>query len=276
MAIDAGPALRIGCAGWSLGRADWPSFPPDGSHLERYAARLDCVEINSSFYRPHRAATYERWCHSTPEHFRFAVKLPRSISHDGALRHSGPALDRFLAEVAGLGRKLGCLLIQLPPSQAFEARRVARFLATLRRRHRGAVALEPRHASWFQPVAERLLAAHQVARVLADPVLHAGGEHPAGHEQLIYLRLHGSPRIYWSAYPPGLLEALADRIGQALAQGSEVWCIFDNTAGGQAVGNALALQAATLQRSSANTAAAAARLPITSRPLAKRGERLAR
>lgn len=231
--------LRIGCAGWSLPRAQWPQFPADGSHLERYAARFDTVEIDTSFYRPHQRATYERWAGSTPPGFRFAVKLPKAITHTQKLVGAMPAFDAFLAEAGGLGDKLGCLVVQLAPSHAFDPDVVGAFLRDLRRRHAGAVALEPRHASWFCPAADALLAQFRVARVLADPVLHAGGDMPGGWPDLVYLRLHGSPRTYWSAYDADVLAQLGRRLLQAQREGVSCWCIFDNTAGGEAIGNAM-------------------------------------
>lgn len=111
--------IYIGCAGWSLSSAVAAAFPAAGSHLQRYAAVLPAVEINSSFYRPHRPATYARWRDSVPENFRFAVKMPRAISHEHGLRDAEEPLDRFLAEAGMLERKLGCLLLQLPPSLQF-------------------------------------------------------------------------------------------------------------------------------------------------------------
>ena len=241
----AEPQVRIGCAGWSLPRAQWPRFPAEGSHLERYAARLDAVEIDSSFYRPHRRETYARWADSTPADFRFAVKLPKTITHDSQLRNAMPAFDAFRAQVAGLGEKLGCLLIQLAPSHAFDAAIVRRFFVALRQRHAGALALEPRHATWFAAGADALLREFRVARVLADPVLHALGALPGGWPELVYLRLHGTPRVYWSPYAHELFVALAARLTRAQREeGACCWCIFDNTAGGEAIGNALALAAA--------------------------------
>ncbi len=233
--------LRIGCAGWSLPRAQWPQFPADGSHLERYAARFDTVEIDTSFHRPHQRATYERWADSTPARFRFAAKLPKTITHEQRLVGSMPAFDVFMSQVGGLGEKLGCLVVQLAPSHAFDPHVAGAFLQALRGRHAGAVALEPRHASWFEPPADELLARFQVARVLADPVLHAGGAAPGGWPDLIYLRLHGSPRTYWSPYDSSVLAQLGQRLRRAQADGISCWCIFDNTAGGEAIGNALAL-----------------------------------
>lgn len=235
-------AILIGCAGWTLPRDVHDRFPAEGSHLQRYAGRLALVEINSSFHRPHRHAVYARWAASVPQHFRFAVKLPKTITHLAKLRACAAQLDEFLGQAAGLGEQLGCLLVQLPPSLAFDLEVAGPFLDLLRTRWGGAVSLEPRHASWFTGEVDRFLAARRVARVLADPVLHPGGERPGGWDGLAYLRLHGSPRTYYSSYPVEVLQALAGRLALASREGQQVWCIFDNTAAGAAVGNALELQ----------------------------------
>ena len=233
--------LLVGTAGWSLPSEHRESFPVDGTHLERYAARLPAAEINSSFYRPHRPSTYERWAASVPRGFRFSAKLPRSITHERRLVEAGAPLEEFLAQAGALGSRLGCLLVQLPPSLRFDEAVVAPFLEALRARYAGGVALEPRHRSWFEPGAESLLGAHEVARVAADPpVVPAAGE-PAGHPDLVYVRLHGSPRMYYSPYDDAYLDTLASRLQVAAARARVVWCIFDNTAHGHATANALAL-----------------------------------
>jgi len=230
---------KVGCAGWSLPRPMWPEFPADGTHLQRYAARFNAVEINSSFYRPHQTATYARWAASVPDHFRFSVKLPKTITHQQRLVDCAGLLDTFLAEAAGLGEKIGCLLVQLPPSLAFDAALVRDFLRILRERHSGPVALEPRHASWFTAPADPLLHAWQVGRVLADPVVHEAGRLPDGFAGLVYVRLHGAPHMYYSAYDRAVLDALVARLQLAATPDAAVWCIFDNTAEGAAVENAL-------------------------------------
>ncbi|HYW08000.1 MAG TPA: DUF72 domain-containing protein, partial [Longimicrobium sp.] len=109
----------IGCAGWSLPRVEQERFPAEGTHLERYAGRFPAVEINSSFYRPHRPATYARWGESVPPSFRFSVKVPKAITHTLRLRAAAEPLAAFLAEAGALEEKLGCLLVQLPPSLHF-------------------------------------------------------------------------------------------------------------------------------------------------------------
>lgn len=233
-------SIAVGVAGWSIPGPHRERFPAGGSHLQRYASRLPAVEINSSFHRPHRRETYERWADSVPPDFRFAVKLFRGITHDLRLKGTDEALDAFFAQVGGLGDRFGCLLVQLPPSQPFERRVALPFIDALRERHRGEIAWEPLHASWFTPEANEALRDARIARVLADPVRH-GATTPGGWDGLTYLRLHGSPQMYRSTYAPDLLRALAGRMALQARSGCAVWCTFDNTMG-DAVGNALDLQ----------------------------------
>jgi uncharacterized protein YecE (DUF72 family) len=235
--------IFIGCAGWSLGREHWPVFPLEGTHLQRYAARLNGVEINSSFYRPHRRQTYERWADGVPENFRFSVKMPKHITHELRLAGCEAALDRFLAECGGLGERLGCLLVQLPPSLAFDAASAETFFTTLRERFSGAVVLEPRHESWVS--AEPILMTHRIAQAAVDPSRIRRDISPAGWTGTQYWRLHGSPRIYHSAYDSPYLQHLAHALLSATAADATTWCIFDNTASGAALGNALALATLT-------------------------------
>ncbi|MBF9197356.1 DUF72 domain-containing protein [Microvirga sp. BT290] len=233
--------VRIGTAAWSIPKEHASAFPAAGSHPERYSAVFNAVEINSSFYRPHRTATYERWAASVPEDFHFAVKAPRAITHERRLRDVSDLLDRFLSEVKGLGRKLGPLLIQLPPRLGFLAGVADCFLSELRTRIEGSIVCEPRHASWFTPEVEALLAELRIARVAADPAPVSGADQPSSWRGLAYYRLHGSPRIYYSAYSAEYLAANAERLVCDAA--AEVWCIFDNTAAFAATNDALATKA---------------------------------
>ncbi len=114
-----------------------------------------------------------------------------------------------------------------------------RFLDDLRSRTAGSVVCEPRHASWFTPDVDGLLGELRVARVAADPALVAGAGEPGGWRGLSYYRLHGSPRIYYSAYSPEALSEIAERLVSDAATGVETWCIFDNTAAFAATGDAL-------------------------------------
>lgn len=242
--------MHIGTAGWSIPRSTAADFPGDGQHLARYARVLDCAEINTSFYRSHRAEVYARWASLTPTAFRFAVKLPRSITHDGRLRRARVPLERFLGEVAGLGDRLGVLLVQLPPSLVFEPRPVRTFFNLMAERHTGPVVCEPRHASWFTPSADHLLSQLRVSRAAADPSASPAAARPGGwlgpdgdgRGAVLYHRWHGSPRIYWSRYEEGWLQTRAAELA-AWPADVDPWCIFDNTAGGFAAVNALELRA---------------------------------
>lgn len=234
--------VYIGSAGWNIPRVHKDRFPAEGSGLQRYGARLNAAEINTSFYRPHAPATYERWAAGVPPGFRFSVKIPKVITHEQKLLRARQPLERFLGESAGLGAKLGPLLIQLPPSHAFDLRRTARFFELLRARHEGGVVCEPRHVTWTSDAATLLLQKFRIARVAADPPRAAGLETPGGWPGLVYYRWHGSPRPYFSSYSA---EQLADLAVKLSGGQSDAWCIFDNTGSGSAAGNALDLRAIT-------------------------------
>jgi uncharacterized protein YecE (DUF72 family) len=226
------PSLRIGTAGWSVPSLYLDQVPPGGSHLERYARCLNAVEINSSFHR----------AQCVPDGFRFAVKVPKAISHEAGLAGCGALLDRFVDEVTGLGAKLAVLLVQLPPQSALGKRVADRFFRDLRARIETDVVLEPRHASWFAPGVDDWLAKRRIARVAADPARVSGAGEPGGWNKLAYYRWHGAPRIYYSNYGAATLAALKRRLEGNRKHASSVWCIFDNTASGAALGNALTLQ----------------------------------
>ncbi len=231
-------SVYVGVAGWSLPADIQTKFPKRGTHLTRYAARFPALEINSSFYRPHRPATYVKWAASVPAGFRFCVKAPKTITHDRRLVGAGALLKSFLAEAAGLGEKLGCLLIQLPPSLTFEPQTATRFFTTLRGQYQGAAVLEARHATWFAPKAQGLLQKHRIGGVAADPAPDPAAAEPSGWPGMVYYRLHGSPRMYYSNYGDADLADLADKLAAQAKTGAEVWCIFDNTAEGAALPNA--------------------------------------
>jgi uncharacterized protein YecE (DUF72 family) len=234
--------IIVGTAGWSLPRSAGSKFAESGSHLSRYSKVLRGTEINSSFARSHSTKTYAKWASSTPRGFRFAVKMNRAITHDARLRRARKPLEQFLTEVAGLGSKLGPLLVQLPPSLEFDSRVARTFFDLIRQLYAGAIVCEPRHASWFVPRANDLLIEHHIGRVAADPASLDVASEPGGWlgpgQAVVYYRLHGSPRTYWSVYTLAQIERWARSL-LALPRGSQAWCIFDNTAGGGAIENAL-------------------------------------
>ena len=235
----------MGTAGWSVASRYLEAIPAGGSHLERYSRAFPVVEIDTSFSRHHQAQTYARWAQSVGKDFQFSVKTPRALTHEGALICARNAdLDDFLSEIAGLGPKLRVLLVQLPPSLEFDGAAVRKFFRRLRRGVPEATALvcEPRHASWGTGKVDALLAELGVARAAVDPPRWGDDARPAGDLRLAYFRMHGSPRIYYSDYDAGRLDQLRETLKKSASTSDEVWCIFDNTAHGHAIGNALALR----------------------------------
>jgi len=233
--------IFVGTAGWSIPQASAHRCPTDGTHLQRYSRTFCCAEINSSFHRPHAPATYARWANSTPSDFQFAVKVPRTITHDQQLRRARLPLERFLKETDGLGRKRGPLLVQLAPSLSFEARIAGRFFELLRGHYEGLVVCEPRHETWFSGRAEALLVRFRVGRVAADPPPTTGADAPGGWPGIVYYRLHGTPRKYWSKYEGDYICALGQAV-RSISPSVDAWCVFDNTASGAALENAYELE----------------------------------
>jgi uncharacterized protein YecE (DUF72 family) len=259
-------AIRVGTAGWTLPKQHAQHFAEVGTHLERCAQGFNCVEVNSSFHRPHQRKTWERWARCTPPDFRFSVKAPKAITHTAQLANCGALLYAFFEEIRGLGDKLGPILIQLPPKLAFDEALAHEFFTTLRELHpqnlhAGLIALEPRHASWFTPPVDRLLRSFEIARVAADPPrgspgvpserssARGGGSPlaatPGGWRGLCYWRLHGTPRTYYSAYDSLFLRRFANQLLNSAC--ATQWIIFDNTALGHATGNALELSSTLLR-----------------------------
>ena len=244
-----GPAIRIGVSGWRY--APWrgrfyPTGLPQRAELE-YAARcFPSIEINGSFYSLQSPRSWRTWYAAVPGDFVFGVKGPRYITH--MLRLKGvekPLANFFASGIFQLREKLGPILWQFPPNFAFDADRLASFLALLPRdlkeaaalarkreafmrgrvslsggaNHRMRYALEVRHESFNDGRFVRLLRKHNVALVIAEtarrwPMLQDITA------DFLYLRLHGDKKLYRSGYSDLALTRWADRIS-AWSRGDE-------------------------------------------------------
>lgn len=229
----------IGTAGWNIPKTESLFFPMEGSHLERYSSTLECVEINSSFYRDHLPKTYSRWASTVPDHFLFSVKLFQRFTHEQRLAADPAQLEATLAGISALGPKLGVILVQLPPSLAFDPPTAARFFTKIRQHYEGPLALEPRHPTWTGNQAKKLLRTFMVTKVRADPEPCPVSAPDSWESGLTYFRLHGSPEIYRSKYGHGFLRGLQTAIE---GRGATTWCVFDNTTFGHAWANAVELK----------------------------------
>jgi len=263
--------VYVGVSGWKY--AGWRGdFYPEGlvqrRELEYVAERMTSVELNGSFYSLQRPSTYERIAEQVPAGFPVAVKGGRFITHMRRLRDADQGLANFLASgVLVLGDRLGPFLWQLPGNLAFDRDLVAGFLEQLPRDHEAVAALashhddklaadraatqargsgqvrhavEPRHPSWGEPEAVRLLREQGVALVASD----SPGDWPRFAEDTAdfrYVRLHGHTELYASGYSAASLDGWAERIGAWRDAGQDAYVYFDNDARGRAPYDAVSL-----------------------------------
>lgn len=250
-------AAWVGISGWNYPPWRGSFYPPGLPHraeLSYAASRMNSIEINSSFYRLQRPTSYHRWVAETPDDFCFAVKGARFITHLKRLTDLEQTVPNFLASgVLALGRKLGPVLWQLPPTFRFDAERIGAFLlglprstgeaAYLARRHDYRLAgrawtgtgsdqplrhaMEVRHDSFKAQAFLELLAEHRVAAVIAD----TAGKWPqfdAVTSDFVYIRLHGAQELYVSGYTETELANWAAKIRGWLSRGLDVYTYFDN------------------------------------------------
>lgn len=223
----------IATAAWSIPKKVADRFAQEGSGLSRYASVFDGVEINSTFYRRHKTSTFARWAESVPDRFRFAVKIPKEITHIRAMKDIAEPFDIFLEDIAPLGEKRGPLLCQLPPSLAFDDDALETAFKTIRDADGGPIVIEVRHKSWASAEALDLLKTYAIDRVLADPAPVWPAEDFETPPK--YVRLHGKPKIYYSSYTDDEIRSFSDLLTP------DGWCVFDNTASGAAIENALTM-----------------------------------
>ena len=158
--------IHVGCSGWSY--EDWVGpFYPKGTqpkdYLRNYSSVFDSVEIDSSFYRIPNQFMISQWKKNTPDGFLFCPKFPKKITHELKLQNVSSTLSFFSKSVAGLGEKLGPLVVQLPPSFKYESgmRSLESFIAELKTGFK--YAIEFRHKSWFKEEVYKLLESNNIS-----------------------------------------------------------------------------------------------------------------
>jgi uncharacterized protein YecE (DUF72 family) len=230
----------IGTAGWSIPKEKDFFFPTliDQSELQlsRYARVLNGVEINSSFYRDHRAQTYEKWTTLTPDDFQFSIKLHQRFTHECDLVPESKDLINCLEITKRLEKKWGALLMQFPPQCFFDLKKMDRFYKIIRKVYLGPIVIEPRNTTWKTREAAYLMKDYGVTKVIADP--EKCPSRKLSYGPINYYRLHGFPLIYKSSYSKKFLKNLATDLTK---ERKDVWVIFDNTGMGKGAGNALDL-----------------------------------
>ncbi|HYN29721.1 MAG TPA: DUF72 domain-containing protein [Dermatophilaceae bacterium] len=236
-------AVHVGTSGWSYDHWDGVLYPPGtppAARLARYVEQFGTVELNASFYRWPRSASFAGWRRRLPEGFLMSVKAPRGLTHAKRLCAPETWVDRIAAGWHELGPRRGVLLVQLRPDHARDDARLDYFLAALP--EWVPVAVELRHPSWHDDGVLALLERHRAAYVVMS-----GAHLPcvlAATAPFVYVRLHGPDHdhLYAGSYGDADLGWWADRLREWEAGGRDVYAYFNNDGGGNAVRNARTLR----------------------------------
>jgi len=234
--------LFIGTSGWSYDHWEGPFYPvglaPE-DRLDYYADRFSSAEINNAFYQLPEQEVLERWRDVVPADFVFTVKASRYITHMKKLNDPADSLQRFLARIRALGKKLGPVLFQLPPRWGYDGARLSAFLDMLEKDLR--YTFEFRDHSWLNDEAFQLLGDHGAALCIYD--LDGFTSPRKLTADFVYLRLHGPDGPYQGSYDAQSLSGWAGALSAWSAKGIDGYCYFDNDEGGHAPCNASRLQA---------------------------------
>jgi uncharacterized protein YecE (DUF72 family) len=233
--------VHVGTSGWHYKHWCGPFYPEKfapSKMLRWYIQHFDTVEINNSFYRLPTSEALAGWCRETPPDFCFAVKASRYITHNRKLKDPEQSFEKFFSQVAQLGKRLGPILFQLPPSWRVNLERLQEFLQSLPGRRR--YVMEFRNATWNTPQVYEALQKHNVAYCLFEL---AGFQSPLEvTADFTYIRLHGPGNKYQGSYSDENLRAWANRIEAWRKQLKHVFIYFDNDQCGFAAQNALQLK----------------------------------
>ncbi len=243
--------LLIGTSGWQY--RDWrdafyPSGVPAARWLEQYATQFPTVENNGTFYRLAARATFADWASRTPDGFVMAVKASRYLTHIRRLRDPAEPVERLLAAAAGLGDRLGPILVQLPPTMQaapapldqtlHEFTAAARKLGTAEPR----VCVEFRHQSWETREIQDILERHNAALCWSDRLGRPLG--PLWRTaDWGYLRCHEGAAQPWPRYGRQALRTWLARVAAEFPKDADVYVYFNNDQHAAAPADAAALAA---------------------------------
>jgi uncharacterized protein YecE (DUF72 family) len=209
--------IRIGVGGWTFEPWRGTFYPkglPHARELDYASRQLTSIEINGTFYRTQKPATFRAWHDETPDDFVFALKAPRYATHRRVLAEAGESIRRFLESgLLELGPKLGPILWQLMPTAKFDGDDMARFLDLLPAAHEGRAlrhAIEVRHESFACADFVELLRARNVAVVTVESDKHTAINDVTA--DFVYARLEGAQAKEKTGYPPAALDAWAKRL----------------------------------------------------------------
>ena len=236
--------IHIGTSGWSY--KHWrDNFYPKGTksadYLSYYAEHFSTTEINTTFYHLPRISTVENWKDKVPDTFRFCIKMSRYLTQMKKLLEPEEPLERFITAIEPVKHLCGVVLLQLPPSLAFDYERADYLFSLLKKEYNDyQFALEMRHSSWLEIDSISLLTKYEIAFVISQ----SGNRFPYAEmitAKNIYVRFHGPDALYASSYSDDSLRYYAAKFLQWQKEGHTVWAYFNNDINGHAIANANAL-----------------------------------
>ncbi len=220
-------AVLVGTSGWQYRHwreTFYPRGVPQARWLEFYAERFTTVESNAAFYRLPERRTFEDWADRTPGDFVWAVKVSRFLTHIKRLREPDEPVGRFVDHAKGLGRKLGPVLLQLPPQLKRDDDLLNEALAEFPSGMR--VAVEFRHKSWWADEVRKILEHHRAALCWAD---RAGPIAPLWvTADWRYLRFHHGRANPLSCYGRQALASWIERIDREMPSRADTFVYFNN------------------------------------------------
>ncbi|HVW12341.1 MAG TPA: DUF72 domain-containing protein [Mucilaginibacter sp.] len=206
----------------------FPAAFQSGTRLTYYASIFSSIEINASFYRIPVSRTLVKWAAEVPDDFAFSFKLVKEITHAQQQQFNLAPVPVFMDALNAMDKR-GCLLVQLPPKFGPDITQLTGLLAELRR-YNWPVAVEFRHAGWYDDNVFELLSAFDTAMVFHD-MPKSASPLISTSETLIYMRFHGPEGGYRGSYADDYLYEYAGYIREWMGEGKSVYCYFNNTLG---------------------------------------------
>ena len=237
--LQRGLNIFIGTSGWQYGHWRGIFYPEELKYsewLSYYCKYFSTVEVNVTFYRDVRVSTFEKWYQLTPENFQFSVKLSRQITHFNKLKVNKDLIESFIQKYSTFKYKLGIILIQLPPGLKFDVNLITDFINMLDKKYK--YTIEVRNKTFINDNFFEILKQNNIAFCIAD----SAGRFPYYETitaNFIYVRLHGSQKLYASEYSD---EELIEWANKIKVWDKDTYIYFDNDYMGYAVKNALKIK----------------------------------
>jgi uncharacterized protein YecE (DUF72 family) len=230
--------VLIGCS--SFYNSFWKSifYPnnlPSKKWFEFYCQHFNTYEFNGSFYKFPTLKIFQNWYDKSPEAFLFSVKVPKEITHIKKLHECESLLHDFYEVcINGMKEKLGPILFQFPPSYAFSKEKLDNIIGILNYDFQNVI--EFRHESWWNP---EVWNSFKENNITFCSVSHPDLPQTIFKDfPLLYIRLHGIPRMFHSSYSTDELIVVKGEIHSK----KEGFVYFNNTASEAGILNALELK----------------------------------